>query len=100
MTKLKNNRNLMKQYLSMLYDFLQSDQTTEDSERFLDIEIFSTANAVEMAETDEVCGLIDNDIADICAWISTGQDCTKERKELKKLYNQLVELTGIGIKVQ
>lgn len=48
MTKLKNNRNLMKQYLSMLYDFLQSDQTTEDCERFLDIEIFSTANAVEM----------------------------------------------------
>ncbi|MET3616603.1 hypothetical protein ABID14_000223 [Peptoniphilus olsenii] len=38
--------------------------------------------------TDEIDSLVD-DIIDICSEVTSGDDCSNERKELEKIYNKI-----------
>lgn len=91
-----NKRYRLKRYIQWIDKFLMSKSTNKDSEFFDELEIYSTENDIMLTDDKDLIKLINNDIVEICIWVSTGQDCTKEREQLKKLYSKLVDMSNIS----
>ncbi len=85
-------KTVINSLLERIEFLLNSKPSKEDSEKFFELECFVVENYGKFSDNPDVISIAEDEIVDICSWISTGQDCTTERNTLNKIYHKLKKI--------
>ncbi|MDY6065729.1 MAG: hypothetical protein SPI59_05305 [Finegoldia sp.] len=84
--------NIVNEFLKKINELLNKEPSDDDFDDFNDLESWFTKNAsVLFGENKEICKLGDL-VQDEIAKISYMEDATKEREEIRKLYEEMLKL--------